>query len=70
MGSVCQEGRVDDEAGHCSGKFKNRLFLKATWVVAGMVSISLGILRRVWMIISGWQKRRMGKSDVPTPREV
>jgi hypothetical protein len=62
--------RDEDGVGHPSGSVKKGLLLNLTGVTVLTVSNSLGALRRVWMMISGWQKSLMGKREVPTPREV
>jgi len=64
------DSRDEDGAGHPSGSFKKGFLLNVTFVAVLTVSNSRGALRRVWMMISGWQNSRMGKRDVPTPREV
>ena len=69
-GMSMEDCRDEDGAEHPSGSFKNGLFLKVVCLTVLAGSNSMGALRRVWMMISGWQNSRMGKSDVPTPREV
>ena len=60
----------EDGAGHSSGSLRNGLFLNETCVLTVAGTTSRGALRRVWMMISGWQNSLMGKREVPTPRDV